>query len=151
MDANTVIGLIIGLIVGLLAGAAGAWLWWRFGAAGDGADARRQAEYREEVADHFVKTAELVNRLTDSYKEVFDHLRDGAGRLVDEETLRQRLAHEEDKDVTLHLIGYGTTKTGNRPTGEAPGTEPGPRGSTADPQKSPGDEGASGKPGGQGR
>lgn len=106
MDANTLIGLITGLIVGLLAGAAGTWLWWRFGAPRDGADSKRQAEYQEEVADHFVKTAELVNRLTDSYKEVFDHLRDGAGKLVDEETLRERLSHEEDKDVTLHLIGY---------------------------------------------
>jgi uncharacterized membrane-anchored protein YhcB (DUF1043 family) len=106
MDANTLIGLITGLIFGLLAGAAGTWLWWRFGASGDGADSKRQAEYQEEVADHFVKTAELVNRLTDSYKEVFDHLRDGAGRLVDEQTLRERLAHEENKDVTLHLIGY---------------------------------------------
>lgn len=151
MDANTVIGLVTGLIVGLVAGAAGAWLWWRFGTAGDGADSRRQAEYREEVADHFVKTAELVNRLTDSYKEVFDHLRDGAGKLVDEETLRQRLAHEEDKDVTLHLIGYGSTKTGNRPAGRAPGSESGPRGSATEKQESPGSEDASGKPGGRGR
>lgn len=129
MDVNTVIGLVTGLIVGLVAGAAGAWLWWRFGMAGDGADSRRQAEYREEVADHFVKTAELVNRLTDSYKKVFDHLRDGAGKLVDEETLRQRLAHEEDKDVTLHLIGYrepaagkkspGARSTGSRDSGKA--------------------------------
>lgn len=106
MDASIVTGLIIGLIVGLAAGAGAAWLWMRYGAASDGADARKQAKYREEVADHFVKTAELVNRLTDSYKEVFDHLRDGAGNLVDEDTLRERLSHEEDKDVTLHLIGY---------------------------------------------
>lgn len=151
MDANTLIGLITGLIVGLLAGVAGTWLWWRFGASSDGADSKRQAEYQEEVADHFVKTAELVNRLTDSYKEVFDHLRDGAGKLVDEETLRQRLAHEEDKDVTLHLIGYGTTKTENRPAGKTPGTKPGPKGPTTDTQKSPGNEGASRKPGEQGR
>lgn len=112
MDASIVTGLIIGLIVGLAAGAGAAWLWMRYGAASDGADARKQAKYREEVADHFVKTAELVNRLTDSYKEVFDHLRDGAGNLVDEDTLRRRLANEEDKDVTLHLIGYRDTASG---------------------------------------
>lgn len=106
MDASIITGLIIGLVAGLAAGAAAVWLWFRYGAGTDGAEARQQAKYREEVADHFVKTAELVNRLTDSYKEVFDHLRDGAGNLVDEDTLRRRLANEEDKDVTLHLIGY---------------------------------------------
>lgn len=106
MDASIVTGLIIGLVAGLAAGAAAVWLWFRYGTGTGSADTRQQAKYQEEVADHFVKTAELVNRLTDSYKEVFDHLRDGAGRLVDEETLRERLSHEEDKDVTLHLIGY---------------------------------------------
>ncbi len=113
MDASIITGLIIGLVAGLAAGAAAVWLWFRYGAAADRADTRQQAKYQEEVADHFVKTAELVNRLTDSYKEVFDHLRDGAGKLVDEETLRERLSHEEDKDVTLHLIGYRASEPGS--------------------------------------
>lgn len=125
MDASTITILIIGLAVGLLAGAGGAWIWARFSGKGSTPDARQQAAYREEVADHFVKTAELVNRLTDSYKEVFDHLRDGAGRLVDEDTLRERLAHEEDKDVTLHLIGYRESGPGDETAPEPRGPESG--------------------------
>lgn len=120
MDASTITILIIGFAVGVAAGAGAAWLWARFSGKQSGPDAKQQAAYREEVADHFVKTAELVNRLTDSYKEVFDHLRDGAGRLVDEETLRQRLAHEEDKDVTLHLIGYRESESADEPSKNPP-------------------------------
>lgn len=127
MESSLVITLIIGLVVGLAAGLLLASLLPRF--TGDAARnreaAKREAAYRREVADHFVRTAQLVNRLTDSYKEVFDHLREGAGRLVDEETLRRRLAHEEDKNVTLHLIGY---------------REPGPRD-----RKPPGEQGKEGK------
>lgn len=117
MDADMITGIIIGFAVGLGAGAGAAWLWSRLAGAGDTA---REAAYRREVADHFVTTAELVNRLTDSYKEVFDHLRQGAETLVDEETLRRRLAQEEDKDVILHLIGYRETddeRGGPRSTG----------------------------------
>lgn len=108
MESSLVITLIIGVVVGLAAGLLLASLLPRFtgDAARDREAAKREAAYRREVADHFVRTAQLVNRLTDSYKEVFDHLREGAGKLVDEDTLRQRLAHEEDKNVTLHLIGY---------------------------------------------
>lgn len=107
MDGSTLAMLGIGIAIGLVAGAAAVMAWMKLGpGAGDASARKREQAYREEVAEHFVKTAELVNRLTDSYKEVFDHLRKGAGTLVDEDTLRQRLAHEEDKDVTLHLIGY---------------------------------------------
>lgn len=106
MDASLVTGIFVGLVIGLVAGAGGAWAWSRFAGGANSGDAKREAAFREEVADHFVTTAELVNRLTDSYKEVFDHLRQGAESLVDEETLRKRLAEEENKDVTLHLIGY---------------------------------------------
>lgn len=119
METTFVTGLIIGLVAGLAAGIAASLLWQRLagGNAPDRDARKREAAYRREVADHFVETAQLVNRLTDSYKEVFDHLRDGAGKLVDEETLRQRLANEEDKDVTLHLIGYRVAETRDRESG----------------------------------
>lgn len=125
MDTGIIITLVIGLVVGLAAGLLLASLLPRLtgDAARDRQAAEREAAYRREVADHFVETAQLVNRLTDSYKEVFDHLREGAGKLVDEETLRQRLAHEEDKNVTLHLIGY--REPGSKP-GERSGKRPKP-------------------------
>lgn len=128
MDESTITGLIIGLLVGLPAGAAAAWLWSRVGGTAGAESAKQQAAYQEEVADHFVKTAELVNSLTDSYKEVFDHLRQGAETLVDEETLRKRLSREEEKDVTLHLIGYRSAdgregSEGGATVGEQPSKE----------------------------
>lgn len=109
MEALPVVPVLAGLVAGLILGAGIAYAWFRYGGGRGGAAERRREEvYREEVADHFVKTAELVNRLTDSYKEVFDHLREGADHLVDEEILRQRLAHQDDDKVTLRRIGYGT-------------------------------------------
>lgn len=42
------------------------------------------AQYRAEVDQHFVQTAELVNRLTDSYRQVHEHLSHGARDLCSE-------------------------------------------------------------------
>ena len=43
-----------------------------------------EAEHKklqEDVMEHFVTTANLLNDMTDSYKAVFDHLNEGANRL----------------------------------------------------------------------
>jgi uncharacterized membrane-anchored protein YhcB (DUF1043 family) len=61
--------------------------------------------YREEVTEHFVKTAHLVNELTHSYKAVYDHLEKGAYTLVDSETLHRRLEKVEAEPVMLEYIG----------------------------------------------
>jgi uncharacterized membrane-anchored protein YhcB (DUF1043 family) len=115
MEEFSLVWLLIGALIGLVVGGAAVFAWLRYGggAAAGGSARRREEAYREEVADHFVKTAELVNQLTDSYKEVFDHLRDGAGQLVDEEILRERLAHRDDEKVTLRRIGYGGERGGD--------------------------------------
>ena len=77
---------------------------------------------QEEVMAHFVTTANLVNDMTDSYKAVFDHLNDGATKLVDGAELRERLPNEERKVITLSRIGQvdensngGTIQTGADP------------------------------------
>lgn len=116
MEEFSLVSLLIGAAIGLALGAGGLFVWFRYGsgAAGTTSARRREEVYREEVADHFVKTAELVNQLTDSYKEVFDHLREGAGQLVDEEILRQRLAHQDDEKVTLQRIGYAGSGDGRK-------------------------------------
>jgi len=67
---------------------------------------QQHTELRDNVTEHFVKTASLVNQMTDSYKAVFEQLQEGASQLLDEETLRQRLAHDEDDEVRLGKIGY---------------------------------------------
>jgi hypothetical protein len=127
MEEFSLVWLLIGALAGLVLGGAGVFAWLRYGGGGAaGSTARRREEaYREEVADHFVKTAELVNQLTDSYKEVFDHLRDGAGSLVDEEILRERLAHRDDDKVTLRRIGYGGGNESGSDSAEASREETG--------------------------
>jgi uncharacterized membrane-anchored protein YhcB (DUF1043 family) len=62
-------------------------------------------EYREEVTEHFVETAQLVNNLTRSYKAVYDHLEHGAYRLVGDEKLRKELGYVESEPVKLEYIG----------------------------------------------
>ena len=67
-----------------------------------------EAEHKklqDDVMDHFVKTANLVNDMTDSYKAVFDHLNEGATGLVDNAELRERLPHEDGSVITLSRIG----------------------------------------------
>jgi len=102
---------IFWLIAGLLAGAAlGAIVaWWmanKRGSAGNLAQLKAENErFREEVTEHFVETARLINQLTDSYKAVFDHLSSGAEKLVDEKALSDRLPSVEAREVRLYRIG----------------------------------------------
>ncbi len=63
------------------------------------------ADYRTEVSDHFVETAAMVNQLTSSYKNVYDHLEKGAYKLVGEEELHKRLENVESQPVLLEYIG----------------------------------------------
>ena len=47
--------------------------------------------YQNEVVTHFNSTATLVNKLSQSYQDVQEHLADGANRLALDELTRQRL------------------------------------------------------------
>lgn len=125
MDEFSLVWLLIGAAVGLVLGGAGVFAWLRYGGgeAAQSSARRREEAYRQEVADHFVKTAELVNQLTDSYKEVFDHLREGADQLVDEEIRRERLAHSDDEKVTLRRIGYAAGGEGRADRAESEAAE----------------------------
>ena len=99
---------IIALIIGLLLGATGAWIWLRQRGGADGSVAELNKEnerFREEVNEHFVQTAELINQLTDSYKAVFDHLSEGADKLVDQDAVRERMPRVSDQEVRLKHIG----------------------------------------------
>ena len=100
-----------GVLVGALLGGIGALIALRRGR-NDPTSARsleRELEtYRRDVADHYVETAKRVDALTHAYKAVYDHLEDGAVRLVGEAELRQRLDRLEDasrEPVTLEGIG----------------------------------------------
>ena len=99
---------IVGLVLGLLIGGVGVWFWLRSrpGATQSVASLQKEnQQFREEVNQHFVQTAELINQLTDSYKAVFDHLSDGAERLVDEKTIEERMPRVGNQEVRLKRIG----------------------------------------------
>jgi len=71
---------------------------------------RNHAHYRDEVSDHFSTTAELVQQMTDSYKDVYQHLASGAQDLcstdvaskllpTNNENVFGAVGHDEDDDL----------------------------------------------------
>ncbi len=52
---------------------------------------RSHAHYRDEVSEHFSMTAELVQQMTDSYKDVYQHLATGAQDLCSGEVASKLL------------------------------------------------------------
>ncbi len=58
-------------------------------------------EYRSEVNAHFVKTSELVNNLTDSYKEVHEYLANSAMHLSNLEITRDMIEASNNDDIEL--------------------------------------------------
>ena len=53
-------------------------------------------EYRHSVSNHFSMTAELVQHMTESYKEVYQHLASGAQDLCTTEVANKLLPTESD-------------------------------------------------------
>jgi uncharacterized membrane-anchored protein YhcB (DUF1043 family) len=126
---TTAVGLAIGIGVGFLIA--------RRASSGKNAAqlAQEHQQYRQDVAQHFARTAELVNGMTDSYKAVFDHLQGGARELMDEDTLRRTLADQSDEVITLNRLGWQTGPSdngqqanerpeSNEPTAATPEAEP---------------------------
>ena len=52
---------------------------------------RSHAHYREDVSEHFNMTAELVQQMTDSYRDVYQHLATGAQELCSGEVASKLL------------------------------------------------------------
>lgn len=52
---------------------------------------RSHSRYRDEVSEHFSTTAELVQQMTDSYKDVYQHLASGAQDLCSGEVASKLL------------------------------------------------------------
>lgn len=126
---------ITGVIIGLLVGGTAAWLWLRRSSNAETvANLKRENEqFREEVNEHFVQTAELINQLTDSYKAVFDHLSEGAEKLVDPEVVRERMPQVSDEEVRLKRLGA--------PRAAAPADEEAGAGEAGEADKSDGERG----------
>jgi uncharacterized protein len=85
--------LIIALVIG---GAIGCLIGWYAALASRGDNKRKiilelesqldqaqqnKADYEAEVTEHFSRTADLLNKLTDDYRSVYTHLANGADQL----------------------------------------------------------------------
>lgn len=64
---------------------------------------RSHSNYREEVSDHFSMTAELVQQMTDSYKDVYQHLATGAQELCSGEVANKLLPASSEAVFGLAL------------------------------------------------
>ena len=49
-------------------------------------------DYQSKVSDHFGTTAHLINKLTDSYRDVHEHMANGAENLCEDEAVKNRLS-----------------------------------------------------------
>lgn len=94
MNIDIVQAVLVGLVVGLGL----ALLIVKMRGGNDSAAIKKLEEehekYRKEVDSHFVKTAGLFKGLTDQYRDVYQHMADGAGTLCSDEvkTLQSDLA-----------------------------------------------------------
>ena len=103
------INLIITFASGGLVGALCAWLLLparrqhnKLRAELDQAKAALE-HHRQEVDQHFLRTAELVNVMTQSYRQVHEHLADGARKLCTEEG--RRLARAKSMEPLPGVAG----------------------------------------------
>ncbi len=109
------IGAAIAAVIGFALGALVVWLIDRKRGGGTSVATLKQEheQFREQVTTHFVETADLINKLTDSYKDVFDHLSKGAETLVDDKSLRDRMPRVSDQEVRLKRLGSRTPQAGS--------------------------------------
>ncbi|MFN2333185.1 MAG: YhcB family protein [Wenzhouxiangellaceae bacterium] len=128
---DVLVWLFAGLIIGTAIGAAAVWLMNKRSSSGESVESirRENEQFREEVSEHFVETARLINQLTDSYKDVFDHLSQGAEKLADDRMLAERMPKVSRHEVRLHHLG--STESGDS-TGDHSKTS-----ELADPLKKP--------------
>ncbi len=59
----------------------------------------QQDHYQQEVSEHFMETAQLLNQLTNSYRDVHNHLAKGAQMLAGEGVGESLKALPDDKDT----------------------------------------------------
>lgn len=60
--------------------------------------------YQQDVETHFAKTADLIDNLTGSYQEVFEHLSQSAEKLLTEEQIKNQLINRKSREVTIKYL-----------------------------------------------
>lgn len=77
--------------------------------------------YRIEVGNHFVETSNLVNQMTQSYRDVHQHLSKGAQNLCDADLAKQ--LREETAPLIEHVV-ESSSKPAAADVAETSGAEP---------------------------
>ncbi len=75
--------------------------------------------HRQQVNEHFTRTGELVNNMTESYRSVYDHLARGARSLCSGDAARITMITPAEK-----LIGNPTADHASAPAGAAAPSKP---------------------------
>jgi len=104
---NSFIVLIVAGITGVVIGIGITLLFLRSGSRSQASASQVEAQlkdYQEQVENHFAKTSELIDELTDSYKNVFEHLSESAQTLLTEEQIQQQIENRKDRQVTLSYL-----------------------------------------------
>jgi uncharacterized membrane-anchored protein YhcB (DUF1043 family) len=85
--------------------------------------------YRDSVSDHFNTTAELVHQMTESYRDVYQHLAHGAQELCTKEVAGKMLPAGEDR---LFLNKQPAESFSEPPKDYAANKEPGKAGALSE-------------------
>lgn len=99
---NMVLAGVVGLVIG--------GLIMYFARAGKASDHSAKAlekkleNYQQDVEAHFSKTADLIDNLTNSYQEVFEHLSESAEKLLTEEQIKNQLMNRKSREVTIKYL-----------------------------------------------
>lgn len=87
-------------------------------------DAKNEmTSYKQNVTDHFVKTSNLVNNMTDSYRAIYDHMSDGAKSLcsksmIDSPAAQYQLDIPKAKLIETELDADADIKDESQPAGK---------------------------------
>ena len=103
---DEMINLLVAGLVGLVIGGVFMYVSLRKKAPNQSVKAVEQQlhQYQQDVEAHFAKTADLIDNLTNSYKEVFEHLSDSAENLLTEEQIKNQLQNRKSREVTIKYL-----------------------------------------------
>jgi uncharacterized membrane-anchored protein YhcB (DUF1043 family) len=114
---NGMIYVLTAGVIGLLLGMLVMYLLQKKSSPNNDAQAVQEKldEYQQQVEGHFAKTADLIDNLTESYKEVFEHLSDSAESLLTEEQIKNQLINRKSREVTIKYLKGGEDDEQNPP------------------------------------
>ncbi len=115
---DDVLNMVMAGVVGVVAGG----LFMYFANKGNGSTAsvkeveEKLHNYQQDVEQHFAKTADLIDNLTNSYKDVFEHLSDSAENLLTEEQIKNQLINRKSREVTIKYLKSSAEDDSSDPT-----------------------------------